>query len=201
MAMKNNSMIFDLETLGTDASNCPVLSGAAFAFDTTRFISHPYSMDEIINNSTYIKVNVNEQCTKLGRVIEKDTLTWWKQQDKEVQKSQLIPNKDDKPVAALIKMLYNTYIDEAIVYTRGNTFDPVIITSLCKQLNIEDPYPWYMVRDTRSLIDGLGWGCNIRDTFIPESVDVPEAYIKSHDPRHDIALDVMRIQSLVIAIS
>jgi hypothetical protein len=36
---------------------------------------------------------------------------------------------------------------------------------------------------------------------MPESVDVPEAYIKSHDPRHDIALDVMRIQSLVIAIS
>tara|TARA_R110000764_G_scaffold66263_1_gene138202 strand:+ start:193 stop:792 length:600 start_codon:yes stop_codon:yes gene_type:complete len=199
MAMSNNSMIFDLETLGTDAFNCPVLSGAAFAFDTTRFISKPYSMDEIISNSTYIKVNVNEQCTKLGREIEKDTLTWWKQQDKEVQKAQMIPNKDDKPVAALIKMLYNTYIDNSTVYTRGNTFDPVIISSLCKQLNIEEPYPWHKVRDTRSLIEGLSWGCNIQNTFIPEGINKDDLAV--HDPRVDIALDIIRIQSLVIAIS
>ena len=196
----NNSMIFDLETLGTDAFTCPVLSAAAYVFDTERFSSNnPYTIDEIVSGAEYIKVDVNEQCTKLGRIIEKDTLEWWKKQDKEVQKAQLIPTADDKPVADIIKMLYNNYPDKANLYTRGNTFDPVIISSLCKQLFMAEPYPWHRVRDTRSLIEGLSWGSGIFNTFIPEGID--EKTLAVHDPRVDIALDIMRIQALVIAIS
>jgi len=196
----NNAMIFDLETLGTTAATCPVLSAAAYAFDTERFLSsNPYTIEEIVSGSDYVKVKVNEQCTQLGRIIEKDTLTWWKQQDKAVQKAQLIPSANDKPVADIIKMLYNNFTHKSNVYTRGNTFDPVIITSLCATLKIEEPYPWYNVRDTRSTIDGLSWGSGLFNTFIPEGID--EKSLAVHDPRVDIALDIMRIQALVIATS
>jgi hypothetical protein len=196
----NNSMIFDLETLGTTAATCPVLSAAAYAFDTERFTSsNPYTIDEIVSGSDYVKVDVNEQCTKYGRIIEKDTLEWWKKQDKDVQKAQLIPTADDKPVADIITMLYNNFTHKSNVYTRGNTFDPVIITALCKSLKGEEPYPWYNVRDTRSVIDGLSWGSGIFNTFIPEGID--ESTLAVHDPRVDIAIDIMRIQALVIAIS
>ena len=49
----NNSMIFDLETLGTDAFTCPVLSAAAYAFDTERFTSdNPYTIEEIVKSDS-----------------------------------------------------------------------------------------------------------------------------------------------------
>ena len=56
-----NSMIYDYETLGQDVVNCPVLSMAVFAFDTDRFISNPYTLNEIVDGSTYVKFDVNEQ--------------------------------------------------------------------------------------------------------------------------------------------
>ena len=55
------------------------------------------------------------------------------------------------------------------------------------------PHPWWVTRDTRSTIDGMAWGEDINNKFIPEGLE--EKFI-AHDPAHDIVMDVMRIQYL-----
>ena len=61
-----------------------------------------------------------------------------------------------------------------------------------------EAYKFYQFRDTRSTIDALSWGHNLNNSFIPDGL---EEHFVAHDPKHDIAMDVMRIQTLVKAIS
>ena len=96
-------------------------------------------------------------------------------------------------------VLASIYTTEAAVYTRGNTFDPIITETMCKIMNKPSPYPWWSIRDTRSMIDGLSYGSNISNSFVPDSVDWKDVVV--HDPRYDIALDVLRLQVLIQAIS
>ena len=194
-----NSMIYDYETLGQDVVNCPVLSMAVFAFDTDRFISNPYTLNEIVDGSTYVKFDVNEQVKVYKRVIEASTLDWWKTQSKEAQRSQLKAYSTDVSITEMPDVLASIYTTEAAVYTRGNTFDPIITETMCKIMNKPSPYPWWSIRDTRSMIDGLSYGSNISNSFVPDSVDWKDVVV--HVPRYDIALDVLRLQVLIQAIS
>jgi hypothetical protein len=47
------------------------------------------------------------------------------------------------------------------------------------------------------MIDGMLLGSNMNNKFIPEGL---ETEFVAHDPRHDIAMDVMRMQVLTRAI-
>ena len=194
----NNACIFDFETLSQEQTNGVVLSMAMTNFAESRFTSDiPYTFEELVENTHTIKFNVEEQVKKYKRVIKKDTLKWWSQQG-DLAKQQLKPSPDD----VSIDQLYNFFIVNKSanikkVYTRGNTFDPIFLEYIMRQTNKPMPYDWWEVRDTRSLIEGLSWGSDLRNNFIPEGCT---GFI-AHDPKHDIALDVMRLQILVQAIS
>lgn len=192
-----DSFIFDFETLGTDVQTLPILSVACYAFDTKRFKTNPYKLEEIIIESKFRKFSVEDQVKNYNRIINKDTLDWWVSQGQEVVDANLKASDNDKPLSELHSMFLAEYPSNAYVYTRGNTFDPMIITALCKQLNLVEPYPWWKVRDMRSLIDGLTWGHDVNTTFIPDGIVEDE--LQLHDPRTDIALDVMRFQAIIQA--
>ena len=59
------------------------------------------------------------------------------------------------------------------------------------------PYPWWIIRDTRSMLDGMLWGSGIDNKFIPDGLE--EKFVH-HDPRHDIVMDVMRMQTVASAL-
>jgi hypothetical protein len=80
------------------------------------------------------------------------------------------------------------------VYTRGNAYDPIIMENIFYQTGYGVPYPWWCIRDTRSTLDGLLWNTGIKNTFIVE--ECKDEFIP-HNPKHDIAMDVMRIQKVV----
>lgn len=194
----NNACIFDFETLSQEQTNGVVLSMAMLNFAESRFVSDiAYTFDELVENTHTIKFNVEEQVKKYKRQINKDTLDWWSQQG-DLAKKQLKPSKDD----VSIDQLYNFFIvnksaNVKKVYTRGNTFDPIFLEYIMRQIHKPMPYDWWEVRDTRSLIEGLSWGTDLKNSFIPEGC---ENFI-AHDPKHDIAMDVMRLQALVQAIT
>lgn len=187
--------IYDYETLGTDVTNCPILSLALFSFDTNK----QYTLESILPQVKFFKFSVANQVTNYGRVINKDTLDWWKSQPKELQDSQLKPLIDDLPLSALYDIMVDNVGQKDTVFTRGNTFDPMITTSMMKVLGKPEPYPWWNVRDTRSFIEGLSFGSDIKNNFMPPELEGKT--LDLHDPRVDIALDVLRIQTLVRAIS
>jgi hypothetical protein len=69
---------------------------------------------------------------------------------------------------------------------------------LLKESNKVNPMHWGSIRDTRSFIDGLAYGSKLNNKFIPEGL---QSKFVEHDPCHDIVMDVMRMQTLIQAVS
>jgi hypothetical protein len=188
-------IIYDFETLSQDAISGVVVNLAITEFDPDRYITDPYTYDELVENSTHIKFDIEDQVRNYGRKICKDTLLWWKNQSIEALK-QLTPNKKlDVSIDSLYDILIGMKCDQAKhVWSRGNSFDPVLIDSILKATGKPHLKNWWAIRDTRSFLDGMLFGSRIDNKFIPE--DIKNKFI-SHDSRHDIAMDVYRMQYIV----
>lgn len=196
----NTAVIYDFETLSTDRVNGVVLSFAMLQFAPSRFTNPElsYTYDSLLAETKFIKFNVEEQVKKYGRKIDKKTLEWWNEQGAEAKK-QLKPSPDDRSISELYDFfVLHSPTNLNTVYTRGNTFDPILLDYICQQTDRSMPYPFWMDRDTRSIIDGLAWDSGLKNSFMPD--ECANKFVH-HDARHDITLDVMRLQTLVQAIS
>lgn len=195
-SMKMNSIIYDFETLSQNMITGAAVSLAALSFDADRFKKNDgYEYEELLGMTKTIKFDVQEQVQKYNRTIQKSTLDWWKKQSEEAQK-QLKPSSDDVSISELYSWLTSEFdIPSAkTVWTRGNTFDPIILRTLLDATGDSDPFTqWWGIRDTRSFIDGMLYGSGIRNTFIPDGLK--EKFV-GHDPKHDVVMDVMRMQYL-----
>lgn len=190
----DDAVIYDIETLSQDQHRGVIVSMAILTFNVNRIqTKFDYKYDDLISKTKFIKFDVTSQVKKHGRNICSDTLNWWKSQGPEAQK-QLLPSSDDRDISEL----YGWFVENVmlnnlkVAYTRNNTFDPVYVQFLCQQFGHTLPHKWWITRDVKSTLDGMTWGqSDIKDDFIPYSLE--EKFVK-HDPRHDIAMDVMRLQ-------
>jgi len=191
------SIIYDFETLSQNMFTGAAVSLAVLDFDTNRFTDgEGYTYEELLDDALTIKFDIKEQVSKYGRSIQKSTLDWWKKQGAEAQK-QLQPSEDDVSISELYDWLTTEFEipKYKAVWSRGNTFDPIFLRTILESAGDSDPFSqWWAIRDTRSFLDGMLYGSGIKNTFIPE--DLQEKFI-GHDPKHDIAMDVMRMQYLV----
>jgi hypothetical protein len=194
-----NNVIYDFETLSQNTFKGVVVSFAILEYDESRFTSNPYSFSELVSLCKIIKFDIVEQRNKYNRVIDKSTLDWWKNQNDEAQR-QLLPSKDDVSISELYNFIVSNYNNKNIktVWTRGNTFDPVLLDSIMNDTEKTNPFDWWKIRDTRSFIDGILYGLNISNKFMPENLDIDFIH---HNPCHDIAVDVMRMQLLIQGLS
>lgn len=193
----NECTIYDFETLGQDQQKSVVLSFAILSFSEKRYLENPYTYEELLANCKYIKFDVQEQVKVYGRTITKDTLDWWAQQGKEAQESQLKPSAADVSISKFHQFLVDN-IDtknHKKAFTRGNTFDPIFLDSVLANCGNRNPMHWRTIRDTRSYIEGMSFGSDLDNGFVP-SKELEAKFVK-HDPRHDIVMDVMRMQTLV----
>ncbi len=192
----SESVIYDFETLSSDSSDGVVLSLAALSFNEDRYLDNPYTYDELLGLCKYIKFDVEEQIKKYNRKIQKEVLEWWISRGDLAYKF-LRPSSEDKSISEIPNFLRNLVSNPSRVkkiYTRGNTFDPMFMTSLFKNLNEQEVFHWSKIRDTRSTIEGLSWGSGLENGFLVKGLE--EKFVK-HDPVHDISMDVMRMQILV----
>lgn len=194
----NDCVIYDFETLGQDQQNSVVISFAMLPFTEKRYIEDPYTYDELVSSCKYIKFDVEDQVTNFNRTINKETVEWWNSQGVEAKK-QIRPSNEDVSIHALYEFIINncecTKIKKS--YTRGNTFDPMFLQYLMIQTGHQDPFHWRTVRDTRSMIEGMSFGMKLDNGFTPG--ELTSKFVK-HDPCHDVAMDVMRMQLLAQAI-
>lgn len=196
--MNEECVIYDFETLSQDTFNGVVVSVAIMTYTESRFATNPYAFDELVSKAKILKFDVQEQVKKYNRAIDKSTIEWWRQQPKEAQ-AQIAPSSKDRSITELFNFYAAVVGNNNVkkVYTRGNTFDPVFFESIIKQTGQVMPYDWWCIRDTRSLIEGMSWGSGLSNKFMPDGI---ENFIH-HDPKHDIALDVIRMQTLSNALS
>lgn len=193
-------LIYDFETFGTEPTESVVLSCAMLVFDMKIVMGKGpsiYDYDELLKKTKFFKFDVQDQVQNHGRKIDKNTLKWWGEQTGESAKAQYVPSKNDQPISEFHDW-FKSNMPNALdrVYTRGNTFDPPFVKYIFRDVNDKpEPYPFWVMRDTRSVIEGLTWGQKIKDSFIPDYPGLKEKF-DAHDPRHDICMDVMRIQYL-----
>lgn len=189
----NDAFIYDFETLSQNPIDAALVSCAKLSFSFKSLKNNEYSYNQLLNQTEYMKFDVADQVKNWNRKVEQSTLEWWKSQSKEAIAS-IKPSDKDVSITRLIPWLGSDLTNNTkYVFTRNNTFDPVIVTSVCSLMGEKVPYDWWKIRDTKSFIFGLVYDNNIRDDFIPPNCD---NYVK-HDPRHDIVLDVMRLQTLI----
>ena len=185
------AIIYDIETLSQDQHRGVILSLALLNFDLNRVkYGTKYTYQELLDSVHFIKFDVQSQVKNYGRKICPNTLQWWSEQSKEAQK-QLQPTAYDEDIQVIHNFFTTNTNHPEVAFTRNNTFDPVFIQFLCQQFDKPMPHNWWVTRDTKSLIDGMTWGQDIDDRFIPEGL---EHEFIAHDPRHDVVMDVMRIQ-------
>lgn len=191
------ALIYDFETLSQNPEKAAIISMAVMVFDLDIAERKGYTYEELLDTTRYMKFDVAEQIKKFDREIELKTLEWWQEQGRAASK-ELKPSKFDVSVTEIQPLIKSLMMQHDIkyVFTRNNTFDPVIFHGICRKTDVIIPYPWWVIRDTKSFIMGLTYGHNIKDDFIPEEAE--GLYVK-HDPRHDITLDVMRIQTILSA--
>lgn len=194
----NECVIYDFETLSQDQINGVVTSFAMLNFSEQRYIDDPYTYEELVDNCKYIKFDVEDQVNNYGRTMSKSTIEWWNQQGEQAKK-QILPSKDDVSISTLYTFIKDnvdlTKIKKS--YTRGNTFDPIFLQFIMRQTKSPDPFHWGNIRDTRSMIEGMSFGMKLDNGYMP--ANLKDKFVK-HDPCHDIAMDVMRMQLLAQAI-
>lgn len=140
-----NDIMIDIESLDT-SPNCVILTIGAVRFDPKG--------DGIVEKLS-LRPMIEEQTEKFGRTIDEDTVRWWSTQSADAQEESMgdhdrIPFKD--AMAELYKFCWN----RKGIWSHGLSFDVVAMESAWRQLEMKCPWPYFSVRDTRTLFDITG---------------------------------------------
>jgi hypothetical protein len=197
-------MIIDFETMGFSSHRCAAIDMAALTFDTERFISdEPYTLDDI-NNVRHWKLDVAEQVRDFGFEVDKSTLDFWQKQKPEVR-ANIKPKSTDLSAAQFAQSLHEYLVEQPKIsrwWSRGNSFDPVILVRLLEQTgklaHIEEYLKFWQVRDIRTLIDvKFDFNPPSQNGFCPISDEALwDRNFKQHDCRWDVLADVLRMQAI-----
>ena len=202
--MKNNHFIIDFETFGQDATKCAVINCAYFAFDWNKFSSsNPYTFEELLDGIQLLKLDVQSQVKELKYEIQPSSLDFWQSLGPEVRK-QIKPTKQDISVVLFCDSIIQ-YIKQHNInfwWSRSNTFDPIILMRLFRDVNKEPEMLQYLkywkVRDIRTFIDAkFDFQLKSNNSFCPYTdVDKWNSIFKNHDSIHDVAADILRLQKI-----
>ena len=196
-----HDFIFDVETIGQNALVCPVIDIAYIAFNWDKFLTDPYSFEELTQSVQTSKLDVREQLEKYNCKYKQHDLNFWRQQPVEVR-NKINPSKNDLTVSETFDKLIQ-YLNGYKIghwWTRSNTFDPVILWRLAREEGrwalLDEHLKYYRVRDIRTFIDAK-FDFKTKNGFVPVAdVEHWEKTFSAHDSTHDVAADVLRLQAI-----
>lgn len=134
-------VMIDLETLDVIPS-CVILSIGAVKFD-------PHGSGHIEEYD--VKPSVDEQCA-LGRTVNDSTIVWWSQQNT-MAKEEAFTEQGRIAFHDAIQGLQKFCWNQRAIWAHGSCFDITIIENAMRQLGINIPWNFWMVRDTRTLFE------------------------------------------------
>jgi len=124
-----------------------------------------------------------------------------KQDQAQNVRNRIKPKSDDIDDTVFADQFLNYVNDNKPEYwwSRGNTFDPIIIYRIFKDLNRSDEFnkicPHWAVRDVRTYIDAK-FDFSVKNGFVlPEW----EEKFEAHNSVHDVAVDILRFQTIIRA--
>lgn len=138
--MTNNQVMIDIETLST-RPNAVILTIGAVKFD-------PFSLQEP-GPGFYCRVEIDSQ----DRHVCEDTMSWWAQQNPQVQQEAF--NEHDRlPLAQALQDLSRFCDSQQGYWSHGVVFDMGILEDAYVSLGLRAWIPWSytLVRDCRTVL-------------------------------------------------
>jgi len=189
------SIVFDLETLDVTPTSTILSIGACY-FDYT----DPPNVEQFLSmkeNGYYVKLDVASQ-RGLGRTVSKDTVDWWRKQNKEAQ-ALVIPNPElDITLKNALDGFNEWAIDVAkfdnnsdLVWNRG-MFDAPIIEDAYRNVGVKPVFSSFRYRCARTYCMALTG--DEKGLYLP-SIGKPKGFIY-HCSLDDSCLDAIRICEL-----
>ena len=139
-------VMLDLETLATSPDSV-ILTFGAIKFN-------PFDSNRDMDDGLYMRVDVDEQIN-LGRRVDEGTVAWWGTQSDEVREEAL-GEHDRVSLDDFTRQLNKFVLTADRVWAQGPVFDIVILENLYRQLGKPAPWPYYAIRDSRTLLKALG---------------------------------------------
>ena len=130
----------DIETLGISPDTV-VLTIGGIKFDPME--------DDGLHSEFYYRLNADEQID-MGRTVDEKTLEWWETQSEEV-KAEALDTNDRIPVEETLKALNKWLVGVDKLWCQGPVFDIGILENLYKQIGLHHNWPFYIIRDSRTL--------------------------------------------------
>jgi hypothetical protein len=138
--------MLDLETLATSPDSV-ILTFGAVKFD-------PFNTEQDFDTGLYYRIDVDEQIA-LGRQVDQGTVDWWGSQNEEVREEAL-GEHDRIGLEQFTQSLNKFVVGANRIWAQGPVFDIVILENLYRQLGKPTPWPYYLIRDSRTLLKALG---------------------------------------------
>lgn len=197
-----HDLIIDFETFGQNQVTCPIINCSAYTFDWGRFGEKPYSFEELVENTITFKVDVKDQIKNHDKVVEMETVNFWESQEPSVRK-QVLPAKNDLPLEKFCNYFLKYLTKQPKIeywWSRNNGYDPIILWSAFRsagnKMLLDQYIPFWKLRDTKTHIDAK-FDFDQDNSFVPvQDTTYWEKTFKKHDSSHDVAADIMRLQTI-----
>ena len=137
--------MIDMETLDTSPDTV-ILTIGAVIFDPK---------GQGVVERLELRPTIDEQTDDYGRTISDDTLNWWSNQSPEAIE-EAMGDRDRIPFKECMEKLAKFCWNRSAVWSHGAIFDIMIAESSFRQLDINTPWRFWNVRDTRTLYDMTG---------------------------------------------
>jgi hypothetical protein len=138
-------VMIDIETLST-SPNSLILTIGAIKFNRTKVVEDIKDLETF-----YVRIDQNS-CKKLKMEISKDTLDWWDSQSDDYKYEALL-NKDRINIKDGLNALSKFIKNSKYIWANSPNFDCVILENAYKLCNLDIPWKFYNLRDTRTVYD------------------------------------------------
>jgi len=138
-------IMIDIESLNT-TPDCVILTIGAVLFDPR---------GNGILDKIELRPTIEDQTETYNRTINEDTLRWWGTQSEAAQEEAL-GDRDRISFKECMDKLYKFCWNQGKPWSHGAPFDIVVMEHAWRQHSQLAPWPYYNVRDTRTLFDIAG---------------------------------------------
>jgi hypothetical protein len=194
----------DFETMGDDVLDpCAAIDMSIIVGDTDKMLSdNPYSCKDVVLAKRF-KLSITDQVTNYGFTVQDSALKFWQEVSPEARKH-IKPSKDDLTVEQFINQLIthmNTIGKFDYWFSRGNTFDPIIIQRLFKVVGktytFKEYFRFNRVQDMRTHINAkLNNPVTTNITPIQDEEFWKSVFVE-HDSSWDVLADMLRYQTIL----
>jgi hypothetical protein len=140
-----NDIMIDIESLDT-SPYCVILTIGAVRFD-------PKGTGVV--ERLELRPTIEDQTEVYNRVINDDTIRWWGTQNPAALE-EAMGDQGRESFKECMEKLYKFCWNRRAVWSNGASFDCVVMETAWQQLDMRIPWPFYTVRDTRTLYEVAG---------------------------------------------